>query len=147
MGAVFSFLRTVAAVLAAITLAIGILESGILDPVPYRNATVTEVTLLDDGRIRVIGEFIKTEEICTPQRLIAYAILPQSRTPLALETFQQAGEDIYRLPGYQTFEWVIDPYHWMFDVIEVWTRHECEGREIDLLMVSFEVPGETESDQ
>lgn len=124
----------------ALVAALVINETPLFDPVPYRGAQVIEAERTQDNHLHVAIAYRKTSADCEYQRGQAFALLPGAREPVSFEAMRGPGQTSQRFEGQQMLRWDIDLNGWYPDVVEIWTRHDCEGHRIDRLMATVEVP-------
>jgi hypothetical protein len=143
MTGVRQILRVMAGSLLAALVVLGVLRSGILEPVAFRNAQQVEVSRLADNHLFVHLTYVKTTAPCEYRRGQAFAILPGGeREPVRYQPIRLGGQGMQRIEGAQHLRWDIDLNGWNPSYVELWASHECDGHiaHIDRMMARVAVP-------
>lgn len=132
----------VAALMACLLTALGWIGEarGWFDPHPFRDVRNVTVTLQSDGRYLVQADYEKTHAPCRlVLPIMVFGWTFGERVPVAYEAIRRENQGAQRFEGHQKMTLLIDAQARALDRIEVWTRHDCEGRRIDSKMIDLEI--------
>lgn len=113
---------------------------GWLDPHPFRNVRDVSVTAQVDGRYLVQAAYEKTGAPCNlVLPIMVFGWTFGERVPVDYEPVRRTNEGAQRYEGQQQMTLLIDAQARALDRIEVWTRHDCEGKRVDTKMIDLEI--------
>ena len=139
MKAVFDTLRIAAAALVAGVLLLFAIDAGLFDPTPYRDVVIQTVERTPDGNVFIHATYTKTDAVCEYVRGQPFATFVGGREALSYEPIRSGGQTDQRFAGFQNLRWLIDLHGLEPSGLEIWTRHDCNGRRVDLMMARVEI--------
>lgn len=115
---------------------------GWFDPHPFAN--VRDVSVVRNGEVLIVeATYDKTRAPCDLVLPIAvFGYVFGERFPLRYEPIRRVNEGAQRFEGQQLMRLRVHTDWEPIDRVEVFTRHDCEGRRVDTQMVDAMVPTE-----
>lgn len=106
-------------------------------PVPYSEVDVIDAEIRED-RFWLVANFRKNA--CTFRRLSVIGSGFDNNEVLEWQDMDGLQPDHDRAAGLQTLRIVANLKGQLFDTIEVRTRHDCDGRQVDKVFMTYTVP-------
>lgn len=116
-------------------------RQGWFDPAPYYDVHNVSAIAQNDDTVLVSAEYTLTDRACEflPPIMI-FGWVFGDRVPLQYTPIRQSNQGAQRYAGHQLMRLSVD----LGDVpalphLEVWTRHDCDGRIVERMMLEADV--------
>ena len=113
---------------------------GLFEPKPFKNVRDVSVTIQDDGTYLIQSTYQKTSANCKlilPIMVFGWTF--GERIPVLYDVVRQENQTAQRFEGQQLMTLIVEAQARALDRIEVWTRHDCNGRRVDAKMLDVEI--------
>lgn len=113
-------------------------RSGLFEPRPYSDVTLISAER-DGPTLHVVAGYTREDDDCEYVNAVAIGIAFGEATALEWTPYRGPNITEVREPGRQRLDWDIHVNGWVFDTVEIRTRHLCGGERVDRTMLVIDM--------